>query len=190
MEKKNFIIFHPMNSEIDQSPVIEIGKKAVQRAEFVHFLQLILDEDLTWKSHRRTLSKKLVRICDAISTAKNLLSTDVLLCLYDSLFMPFAQYGTAARGNVIAFYIDSVYKLQTKQVRIISSQPACSPSALISKPLHLLRPSDVFQFKLLTFVFETVPRISPSCFHDFFIMNSSVYNSSQASEGCFCLAQK
>ena len=65
-------------------------------------------------------------------------------------------------------------------------------SAPIFKSLELLRLSDVFQHKLLTFVFETVNRISPSHFDDFFLLNSSVHkhNTRQASIGDLFLARK
>ena len=95
-------------------------------------------------------------------------------------------------GNASASCTDPVYKLQKKLFRIISSHPACSHSAPIFKSLELLRLSDVFQLKLITLVFETVNRISPSCFDDFFLLNSSVqkHNTRQASKGDLFLARK
>ena len=95
-------------------------------------------------------------------------------------------------GVILLHLTDPVYKRQKKLVRIISSQPARSHSAPIVKSLELLRLSDFFQLKLLTFVFETVNRISPSCFDDFFLLNSSVHkhNTRQASKGDLFLARK
>ena len=183
VEKTKFMIFRSVNNRIDENPIIKIGKKTIQRAKFVKFLELLLDENLSWKFHLKELSKKLARTCCVISKVKSLLSPDVLLCLYNSFFMSFAQYGIIVWGNTLASYTNPVYKLQKKLVRIISSQPAS---------LELLRITDVFQLKLLTFVFETVNRISPRCFDDFFLLNSSVheYNTRQASKGDLFLAQK
>ena len=87
--------------------------------------------------------------------------------------MSFAQHLIIVWGNTPESYTDRVYKLQKKLIRIISSQPARSHSAPIFKSLELLRLFDVYTLKLLTFVFETVIRISPSCFDDFFLLNSS-----------------
>ena len=94
--------------------------------------------------------------------------------------------------NTSASYTDPVYKLQKKLGRIISSHPARSHSAPNFKSLELLRLCDVFQLKLLTFVFETVNRISSSCFDDFFLLNSSVHkhDTRQASKGDSFLARK
>ena len=181
-----------MNNRIDENPIIKIGKKTIQRAKFAKFLGLLLDENLSWKFHLKELSKKPVRTCGVISKVKSLLPPDVLLCLYNSLFLSFAQYGIIVWGNTSASYTDPVYKLQKKLVRIISSHPARSHPAPIFKSLELLTLSDVFQLKLLTVVFETVNRISQSCFDDFFLLNSSVHkhNTRQASKGDLFLARK
>ena len=93
VEKTNFMIFHSLYNRIDENPIIKIGKKTIQRAKFVKFLGLLLDENLSWKFHLKELSTKLARTCGVISKVKSLLSVDVLLCLYNSLFLFFAQYG-------------------------------------------------------------------------------------------------
>ena len=114
--------------------------------------EIISEENLSWKSHLMESSKKLARTCGVIiSKVKSLFSPDVLLCLYNSLFMSFAQYGAIVWGNTSASYIDSVYKLQKTLVRIIFSHPTRTPYALIFKSLELL--SDVFQLELLIFDF-------------------------------------
>ena len=106
----------------------------------------------------------------SISKVKSLLFLDVLLCLCNSSVMSSTQYSTIVWGNTSAFYTDLVYELQKKLVQIISSQSAHSPSAPIFESRELFRLSDVFQLKLLLFVFQTVTRISLSYFHDFFLI--------------------
>ena len=110
------MIFHSINNRTDENPIIKIGKKTIQRAKFVKFLGLLLDENLSWKFHLKELSKKLARTCGVISKVKSLLSPDVLLCLYNSLFLSFAKYGIIVWGNTSASYTDPVYKLQKKLV--------------------------------------------------------------------------
>ena len=114
VEKTNFMIFHSINNRIGENPIIKIGKKTTQRAKFVKFLGLLLDENLSWKFHLKELSKKLARTCGVISKVKSLLSPDVLLCLCNSLFLSFAQYGIIVWGNTSASYTDPVYKIQKK----------------------------------------------------------------------------
>ena len=77
VRKTNFMIFHSINNRIDENPIIKIGKKTIQRAKFVKFLRLLLDENLSWKFHLKELSKKLPRTCGVISKIKILLPPEV-----------------------------------------------------------------------------------------------------------------
>ena len=79
-----------------------------------------------------------------------------------------------------------------KAVRTISFQPRMSPSLPIFKDLKLLKLSDIFELRLLTFVFESVNKTSPDCFHNFFLFCSSVhqYSTRQASRGDLYLTQQ
>ena len=116
---------------------------------------------------------------------RNLLPLYVLLCLYNALFLSFLQYGLIVWGQTFASYIDPIFKLQKKAVRAISFQPRLSPSFPIFKDLKLLKLSEIFELRLLTFVYDSVNKTSPCCFHDFFLFSSSVhqYSTRQASQG-------
>ena len=56
----------------------------------------------------------------------------------------------------------------------------------------LLKLSELFELRLLTFVFDSVNKSSPTCFHDFFLLNSSVhqYSTRQASQGDLYMFRK
>ena len=123
---------------------------------------------------------------------RNLLPLDVLLCLYNALFLSFLQYGLIVWGQTFASYTEPIFRLQKKAVRAISFQPRMSPSLPIFKDLKLLKLSDIFELRLLTFVFDSVNKTSPDCFHNFFLFSSSVhqYSTRQASHGDLYLTQK
>ena len=42
--------------------------------------------------------------------------------------------------------------------------------------LHLLRLSDIFKLKLLTFVYESTQLVTTSCFHSYFSFSSAMHN--------------
>ena len=123
---------------------------------------------------------------------RNLLPLDVLLCLYNALFLSFLQYGLIVWGQAYASHIEPIFRLQKKAVRAISFQPRLAPSLPIFKDLKLLKLSEIFELRLLTFVFDSVNKTSPSCFHNFFLFNSSVhqYSTRHASRGDLFLSRK
>ena len=192
IDKTNYIIFHSSSVKVPSDAVIKIGKKSIKRVKFVKFLGLLLDEHLSWKYHLSELSKKLARTCGMFFKIRNLLPLDVLICLYNALFLSFLQYGLIVWGQTYASYIEPVFRLQKKAIRAISFQPRLSPSLPIFKDLKLLKLSDIFELRLLTFVFDSVNKTSPECFHNFFVFNSSVhlYCTRQASQGDLYLTRQ
>ena len=191
IDKTNYIIFHSSSRNVPSDSTIKIGKKYIKRVKFVKFLGILLDEHLSWKYHLSELSKKLARTCGIFFKIRNLLPFDVLLCLYNALFLSFLQYGLIVWGQTFALYTDPIFKLQKKAVRAISFQPRLSPSLPIFKDLKLLKLSEIFELRLLTFVYDSVNKTSPSCFHDFFLLNSSVhqYSTRKASQGDLYLSR-
>ena len=192
IDKTNYIIFHSFSRNVPSDFTIKIGKKHVERVKFVKFLGLLLDEHLSWKYHLSELSKKLARTCGIFFKIRHLLPLDVLLCLYNALFLSFLQYGLIVWGQTFTSYIDPIFKLQKKAVRSISFQPHLSPSLPIFKDLKLLKLFDIFKVRLLTFVYDSSNKTSPCCFHNFYLFSSSVhwYSTRQASQGVLYLFRK
>ena len=112
--------------------------------------------------------------------------------LYDALFLFFLQYGLVVWGKANASYTDPIFNLQKKAVTTISFQPRMSPSIPIFNDLKLLKLSEIFELRLFTFVFDSVNKFSPSCFHYFFLFSSSVhqYATRQASLGDLFMSRK
>ena len=155
--------------------------------KFVKFLGLLLDEHLSWKYHLSEWCKKLARTCGIFFKIRNLLPLDFLICLYNALFLSFLQYGLIVWGQTYASYIEPVFRLQKKAIRATSFQPRLSPSLPIFKDRKLLKLSDIFELRLLTFVFDSVNKS-----HNFFVFNSSVhqYCTRQASKGDLYLTRQ
>ena len=118
IDKTNYIIFHSSSSNVPSGSNIKIGKKQIKRVKFVKFLDILLDEHLSWKYHLSELAKKLSRTCGMFLKIRNLLPLDVLVCLYNALFLSFLQYGLIVWGQTYASYIDPIFKLQ--------NWPSCS----------------------------------------------------------------
>ena len=176
INKTNYMFFHSPGATLPVNAAIKIGNRFISRVKYMKFLGLLLDEHLCWKYHLSQLSKKLSRTCGILLKIRNYLPTDILRCIYNSLFMSFLQYGIVVWGQTFSSYIEPIFKLQKKAIRTISHQTAFSHSLPLFKGLHLLRVSDVFKYKLLTFVYDSMTMMAPSCFHGYFSLSSTVHN--------------
>ena len=169
VEKTNFVIFHSPQKPLCENIIIKIGKQHVEKAKHVKFLGLLLDENLSWKHHLSELSKKLARTCGIFFKVRHLLPTNVLVSLYYSLFASFLQYGIVVWGLTYDTYMTPIFILQKKVIRAMAIKNLSTPSTPIFLELQLLKLQDLFEMKLLAFVYESVNKLSPPCFHEFFI---------------------
>ena len=192
VEKTNFIIFHSQKNLLHETVNIKIGKKHVKQVKYVKFLGLLLDENLTWKYHLNELSKKLARTSGVFFKIRHLHPSNVLVSLYHSLFGSFIQYGIVVWGLTYDIHTKPIYILQKKVVRAITFNNFAAPSTPIFSELKILKLYDLFYLKLLSFVFECVNKISPSYFHDYFTLLSSVhqYDTRQARMGSIFLNRR
>ena len=192
IDKTNFVIFKSPRHSFNDISNIKIGNLPVKKTCYVKFLGILLDENLSWKYHLTELSKKLARTCGMFFKVRHFLPIDVLICLYNSLFSPFLQYGILVWGLTYETYINPVFLLQKRVIRAISFEHFTSHSTPIFFGLKILKLHDLFQLKLLSFVYESVLKISPVCFHNFFKSVESVhqYGTRQAGKDDIFLPQK
>ena len=175
ISKTNYIIFHSTTMKIPEDISIKIGRKHLTKAKYVKFLGLLLDENLSWKFHLSELSKKLARTCGIFFKIRSLLPINTLILVYNSLFLPFLQYGVIVWGQTFTSYLEPLILIQKKIVRAIAHQRPLSHTLPIFKSLKLLQLYDIFRIKLLCFVYESINKLNSYCFHEFFQLNSDVH---------------
>lgn len=133
----------------------------------------------------------MARTCGIFFKIRHYLPINILVCLYNSLFSPFLQYGIVVWGLTYETYINPVFLLQKRVIRAIAFEHFTSPSTPLFSDLKILKLQDLFQLKLLTFVYECINKISPPCFHSFFDLVQSVhqYGTRQATKNDIFLTQ-
>ena len=86
----------------------------------IRFLDLTIDNKLTWKPYGIQLANKLNKACYAIREVKSLISLKSLICIYHSYFHSLLQYGILFWGNSPTS--GDVFKIQKRTIRIITNR--------------------------------------------------------------------
>ena len=175
IEKTNCELFHSPWKKLTEHNNLKIGKQNIQRTKYVKFLGVLMDEHLTWKYHSTELCKKLSKTAGIFFKVRHYVPLPTLISLYNSIFLPFLNYGISAWGMTYEFYLDPLFKLQKKILRCIRFEPFSSPSTPILKSLKFLKMEDILHLNTLTFVYKSIKKLSSSYFHDYFQPNSSVH---------------
>ena len=139
IDKTNFIIFKSPKQPSSDMINIKVGSLPIRKTCYVKFLGILLDENLSWKYHLTELSKKLARTCGMFFKVRHFLPINVLICLYNSLFSPFLQYGILVWGLTYESYINPVFLLQKWVIRAIAFERSTSHSPPIFSGLKILK---------------------------------------------------
>ena len=62
IDKTNFVVFHSPQRPLYVNETTKFGKQHVKKAKYIKFVDLLLDENLSWKHYLSELSKTLARI--------------------------------------------------------------------------------------------------------------------------------
>ena len=118
------------------------------------FLGKIIYENLSWKPRITSICDKVAKIIGILSKSRRYLPSVTLKTLYYSFFLPYINYCNLMWASTYASYLEPLYLLQTKAIRIItfypprtrSKPPLFSKLNILSLHSHISR----FLFCILT----------------------------------------
>ena len=147
VSKTNFMIFSnrkEYNNEYD----IYIDQFKIIRVFSCKFLGVIIDSRLNWKEHIDIVKTKLLKCNGILYKASNILDTESLLMLYNTLFLPYMVYCCEVWGTSCYSNIASIIKLQKKVIRIIFKVNRQSHTSPLFKKLNTLKFTDIVKLKI------------------------------------------
>ena len=100
--KAKYSFFHKPSKNDDNLlmlPKLAISNHAIERQEFIKFLELLLDENLNWKEHVRYTENKIAENLGLPYKAKSFLERNALLALYYSYIQTCISYANIAWGS-------------------------------------------------------------------------------------------
>ena len=183
--KTNFVLFHSPQKKLSENIKLKIGNQEIQRTKYVKFLGVLMDEHLSWKHHTVELCRKLSRASSILFKLRHFCPLETLISLYNSLFFSFLLYGLIVWGLTFVSYLNPLFTLQKKVLRCIKFEPFSAPSAPMFQPLKILKLEDTLHLNILTFVYKAINKLSPSHFHNYFHLSTSVHKigTQQATRG-------
>ena len=120
VKKSNFIIFRPRQNRQRFDLAFNISNYSIDRVKEATFLGVILDEQLTWKSHIHNVARKVSKAIGIIYKSSFCLNNSALRTLYYSLIYPYLFYCVSVWASTYPSNLRRLIKLQKRVVRIMS----------------------------------------------------------------------
>ena len=103
-KKSNFVIFRPSQKKLNYQINVTIYNNAsnsdtfLECKDYVKFLGVLNDKNLTWKYHIDYIASKISRVVGIISQLRHSVPLNTFIQVYRSLIFPYTHYGIAAWG--------------------------------------------------------------------------------------------
>ena len=145
LKKTNFITFGGKEYRNSNHNVcdIQIDTVKIEQVFSVKFLGVVIDERLSWRDHISSLSKIISKNIGIINKVKYILSTDVLMTLYNALVLSHLSYNCLVWGWASTSALDHISKLQKRIARIITKSSFLAHSDPLFYKLNMLKISDI-----------------------------------------------
>ena len=91
----------------------------IKRAFYTNFLEVLLDEDLSWKEHLEYTENKIAKSIGFINKAKPFLDKDSLLPVYFSYIHSYINYVNLAWASSHKVNLKKIYSQQKHVLRIV-----------------------------------------------------------------------
>jgi hypothetical protein len=179
--KTKAMLFHTVRKNVT-FPNISINGTPIEFVESFDYLGIIIDKNLSWKAHISKISVKLSKTIGIMCKMKNILSKDILLTLYHSLFLPYLNYGLLCWQSKVK----DIFKLQKKAIRILACEKYNAHTDPLFKRFRLLKLSDIVSLQELKFCYKLENDILPTYFlSNLYTRNSSIHQHSTRSANFF-----
>ena len=123
------MLFHWKQKEIKVNLKITIDNVESDNVSKTKFLDVIINENLTWEDRIALVKTKVSKNIGVIRKIRNNLPRNTLLLLYYTLIHPYLNYCNitwACHDNV---HTQSLYRLQKETIRLVTLAPLKSHSA-------------------------------------------------------------
>ena len=157
--KTKAMLFHTPQKRVIP-PNIMINDTNIEFVNNFNYLGIIFDSNLSWNYHIDMVSRKIARTVGVMARLKNFLPAKVLLTLYNSLILPYLNYGLVVWGEKCL----KLFTIQKRAVRLILNAKYNSHTNPIFKELKLLKICDLYSSQEFRFVFKLEKRLLPKYF--------------------------
>ena len=170
------MVFKPWQKKQSFEFQVFINEQPILHVSETMFLGVLLDDNLTWKSHISLSASKLSKSIGIIHKSRFFLSTHSLRTLYNSMILPYLYYCNLAWGGTYKSNLQRIVILQKRALRIVSNSTYDAHTGPIFKELKLLKFHDIHSFQLGIFMFSFKNSTLPSKLNNFFVLNSQIHN--------------
>ena len=156
---------------------ISLGKINLNPVNCAKYLGIVIDSDLSWKSHIEYLFKKLLRFTGIFYKLRSKAQPNVLRMLYFTFVYPQLLYGIEVYANTCKSHLEKLVVLNNKLLRIAQNCQVRTCTVDLYKRYSTLPLPLLHEYNVLCFVHKCFYNslAMPNVFNDYFQLNNAIH---------------
>jgi len=175
IKKTHFILFHFRQRKVNVKLDLKIDNYALERVSNTKFLGVIIQENLNWSNHIKTLQNKIYKNLGILRALQHKLPVSILFTLYNTLVYPYLQYCNIAWASQPSQLIENIFILQKKTLRVVCKTHWNAHTTPLFITLKTLKISDINKLQTGCFMYKAMNNQLPSSFTRYFSLNATVH---------------
>ena len=185
--KTEILIFRHHNKPINYDLKIKLDGKRLYPSKFVKYLGILIDSQLNWSYHVKSLVPKLARANGMLAKIRHYVSRESLRSIYFAIFSSLMNYGSHVWGQVNNGYVKRIIKLQDKSIRIINFAKYHDPTSELYKKSSILKFQDQIRLNNYFHVHDSINRQLPPSLQENFHYLHDIHAHKTKSSDQFCV---
>ena len=152
-----YTLFHKNSIKDDlplKLPDLKIANNEIERKKAIKFLGVMLDENVNWQEHIRTVENKIAKNIGLLYRAKYLLSESSLKCIYFAYIHSYLNYANIAWASTYRTKLKAIYLLRKRAVRIVFNENNMTHLRPLLRSLNALNIYQINLFQHLRFMYN------------------------------------
>ena len=169
IKKTNYTLFHKNSTKDDlplKLPDLKIVNSVLKMQTSIKFLGIMLDENISWKEHIKTVENKLSKNIGLLCKSKQLLDNESLKSIYFSYIHSYLNYANIALASANPTKFKKINYLQKQAARIIFNEDRLCHSRPLLKNLNALNVYQINLYQNLNFMHRIKMGNIPEVFHE------------------------
>lgn len=153
--KTKAVIFTTKNKQLPPHADIVLNGRSIEIVDHFKSLGVVFSANMSWDNHVNVVIQKCARITGIVGRLKHLLSTQVKLLIYNTLFCSYLNYCVLVWGTTTFSNLQKIHKIQKKFIRFTYNVPYGSPTADLFSNSHIVSIHQLYFYRLsVRFKFE------------------------------------
>ena len=173
--KTEILIFKHRNKPLNYDLKIKLDGKRLYPSKYVKYLGILIDSQLSWSYHVKSLVPKLSRANGMLAKIRHYVTPESLRSIYFAIFSSLMTYGAHVWAQKCTQNIKRVMKLQDKSLRIINFASYHEPTSQLYAKSKILKFGDQIRLNNFFHVYDSINRILPPSLQDLFVYQQRIH---------------